>query len=1190
MPESWETASDAEWEDLEHEILRRFATGPPVIRQAIGDALGVEPLRLPEPAQVTQAAGEMAETLRKRARGLSLEALAAERAETPYEERRRLGQVPQVPIEAAAPQPPEVAEIHRRFQAAGEPGILAGLVGESLLPGPIRERVEQVPVVGPIITGLTTPLGLGLTAAFPAITARMAAYGAAGGLAGYGAEQAGFRPEVQIGPTTWGPRGVGELAGVIGGPTLGPALERTAMRGVAALPEITTGRVLPTVRRLALEEAGGPKPRAPKPPKPPVEPSPPADSASTFDDWVRGAPASEDAGRTFLRRYEGSISLEQDLVGQRFIEAGRTARKGRIPLSEAETPQARRLIQAIDYEGPVTEAITSAGLTETEGSLIRVLRGILDDETAKMVRQIPGFKPREWYYTHEFVRKVPKPARARGPARPRVGARPTFMRPRKLEGTALEILAREPELTLATWNPLETIERRIHRGIIYRNQTVFKNHFTRVGLAKQISQVPEEGWRVPRIGPAFESKAIPGRPNIFSEPWAVPEKLANQLEHHFGTSIFRELVPLRVLLEASSTAKYVKTFGGLFQNLDYSFRTMAQATKYGDVAMLAEIPKAWGRAYIPGLDATIRALELKDSWIQALYRHGLARQSGLGFVGREWQKAAGDLWMFKIPGIGRPIKAFGSGSFRNMHNSILTGTSRRVFRHRVLQQGMDFEKAAAQTALDMNEIFSSLPNWQSVVGNPHVRDALRTSLFSFLEQESWIRMPLRQKTFFAAAIINTTVIANLLNYVWQGEMLPLGAYRPFVWDKDADDNITGIRYNWQFLRPKLPYKGPMGRDEYLDLLGQMDTPMRLVGDPVFAAQSRLHVIPSAGMQLATGREAFGGEPLETWPERLKFLGKQAIPIPGQAVVEEMGRIGVPGAALQAVGFNVSAERLSSVLARLYEDKFGHPMEEDDPNTVALNIGDDPELNAIQEEARHRGVELRIPSAMALATYRGARDVWQEHVKTAIDANQPSDEIYGLLTEAQSDLASKADVLFEEAEWRPRGERLAEALKQYYDVELQYIEGLPDWETFFAERDAIIEATSGLEEVIRTGVAKRWTEPTVREFALAIHDARPIRSEYFNIPPYIGLTLEEGRQVDDLLARASAMVRLGLAPTIKSALVDIPYEKYSEDVWLVARRADRYRNEERKWFREEHPEELGMFEPIPLETLELVGAR
>jgi len=219
--------------------------------------------------------------------------------------------------------------------------------------------------------------------------------------------------------------------------------------------------------------------------------------------------------------------------------------------------------------------------------------------------------------------------------------------------------------------------------------------------------------------------------------------------------------------------------------------------------------------------------------------------------------------------------------------------------------------------------------------------------------------------------------------------------------------------------------------------------------------------------------------------------------------------------------------------------------------------------------------------MASEKYSDARDQWQDVLRIAVQANQPAGQIYDLLQEANSDLASKADVLFEEREWKPRGKKLAEALKEYYEVEIERFGAEPDWEGFYAKRDAIIDANPGLDEAIRNGVAKRWTDLVVREFALKVHDARPIRTQYFDIPPYVGISAEEGQEVNRILAEASAMVRLGQAGSRRGAIYAI-YERdrFSDEVAYIALYSQRFANPERQAFRQQHPDELAIFEPIP----------
>jgi len=158
--------------------------------------------------------------------------------------------------------------------AAAMPEVARGVGEWAITPRMTEQQYEQihgVPVVGPIaaphLAGLTSPLGTYATALMPQLTAGMVAGGVAGGVAGKGLEAAGV-PVADVGPVRVGPSGVLETAGMLAGPAAIPALERAAMRGVAQLPTAARAgaeRVMPTVRRLAVEEIGGPKPKLGRP-------------------------------------------------------------------------------------------------------------------------------------------------------------------------------------------------------------------------------------------------------------------------------------------------------------------------------------------------------------------------------------------------------------------------------------------------------------------------------------------------------------------------------------------------------------------------------------------------------------------------------------------------------------------------------------------------------------------------------------------------------------------------------------------------------------------------------------------------------------------------------------------------------------------------------------------------------------
>jgi hypothetical protein len=1260
VPESWEVASDEEWEELQRGILKMFGAGPALMQRIIGKVLKVEP-----PVDRIRRVEQKLQPKVKKPPVVE---------ETPYQKRRRLGQVPQVPTTGT-------------FPWTAEGGAALPRIGQALAEGYPTMTPEEVSKAA---SELTFPTGAKVAMMTPGLLglpgsaiARMFGGQIVGGMIGKEVERAGFNPRIDIGPVSLGPSGLGQIGGAVLYPILGPFLERAAIRGGAALPGLAE-RATPFTRRLLAGEAGGaplgpkvpkepfrpeklsaaeidrrlakmeqeiraaeeaaepalraaqleedarelenilgslmgkrrlrtpkpippeapavkprvpekpiiPKPAAPPtepPAAPPKPPTPlPADSGVALNDYFAGAPAGEKAQRTLIRRYEGEVGLERDLYGQELIQARRLATKAPEYFSAAETPQSADIIQVIDYPGPIEEAIAKVGLPPEAANTARALRQILDQETAKMQATIPNFEGRQWYYPHEYQPAAEKVAVGRGAGRGRFGVKPGFMRQRKLEGTILDVLAERPDLTLKTWDAIETVERRVYRGIIYRQQTVMLQNLKRTGLALPASEVVEEGWRVPKIGPAFESRPVPGKPDVYTQPWAVPRDIAKALEDHFGTSAFNANVPLRVMREAIATAKFVKVFGGLFQNIDYSTRTLGYATKYRDIATLGEIPKALARAYFPGLDTKIRALELQDPIIQGLYRHGLNREAGLGFVGPEYERIAGELTIYKIPIIGRAAKAFGSGTFRNAHNSFVTGIGRRVAQN-YMKGGMSLEEAAAKAALDINESFSSLPNWQSVFRNPTTRDFMRTFLFSMAEQESWIRMPFRQKTLLLSILFDVVAAGNILNYVWQGEFLPASAYKPFenVPGVDYDPMKEGpkmLGYNTGFLRPELPYTGPLGRKEYLDLLGQADTPIRILADPKFAAITRLGQLPSAVMQAYSKEETFGEKKIEGVGGWAQFIAKQVAPIPATSAFGESQRIGTVGALLQVTGFNVSAERLGHLTARRYKELTGKDWDVADVKERREAVNQYPELLEIQVEREKAGKELGGDLQGALLSQR---DEAEGKMAQMIQAGQATGvEFRNAYKDFQQERRTLNEQAYAEGKL-PEPKRTPEETiaRQYWAVELQTgAEGLPDWETFFAERDAILQTNADTVPVetmktwLRDYEVNLWRDDTVRAKVEEMLDAEAVMETYYSIPAKRGMGANTGNKAAALVKKAQATAA-STGWSFYRALARVAQNQKEYDM------AVRYQSlpdlGAREYYKKQHPDAFAWYSDIPL---------
>jgi hypothetical protein len=628
-----------------------------------------------------------------------------------------------------------------------------------------------------------------------------------------------------------------------------------------------------------------------------------------------------------IRRYEGQVTEELGVWDARISDLQTQSSSLGLRFSDKPTREVPSIMQALDYEGPLEEGIAAAGLSAEEATLMRGLRQLLDTETALLKRDVPNFSLREFYWPHELT-KPPKGIRVfRG--RP-VGAKPGFTRQRRLQGTLTDILEERPDLALYSGDPIAVVNRRLLQGALYRQQFVLTNQMKRVGLAVRRSQLPEgvSGWRTPKDVVSFNSRPVPGKPDVFTEPWVVPDELASAIEDNFGRSAFVSNVPLNTLRQTVAGLRFVKTFGGLFQHIDYAMRTLASATKYRDVRMVGVIPKAFADGFVPDLHAKLLRWEMTSAdpdavIIRALLSHGLNVQAGLAFMGREYEALAKEFFVYRTPIIGRALKAFGSGTFVNAHGRYMKDVGKFIVQGE-MRNGLSLDEAAAKVALDMNERFSSLPAWQSVLRNPTTRDAVRTGLFSMAEQESWIRMPLRQKAFLITILGNTIALSNMISLMTTGKLLPPEAYVPFVRNPESP---TGIDYNVRFLRPQLPWRGPDGRRQYLDLLGQADTPLRMALSPKMGAVTRLGQVPSIGGQLIAGTSTFGGQQLETPLDIGLFLAEQVSPIPAAGFWSEYQRIGLRGAVIQGVGLNVSAETLHNLRNRTATEEAGKTYEE-----------------------------------------------------------------------------------------------------------------------------------------------------------------------------------------------------------------------------------------------------------------------
>lgn len=199
------------------------------------------------------------------------------------------------------------------------------------------------------------------------------------------------------------------------------------------------------------------------------------------------------------------------------------------------------------------------------------------------------------------------------------------------------------------------------------------------------------------------------------------------------------------------------------------------------------------------------------------------------------------------------------------------------------------QQVALSVADNLNTLMSSIENWQSVIRNEGVRDISRGLLISFNEQEGMgrgftrglgalysavERMPgagaamrtagrvldpivpqgikdrvttIAENTgrtpaardmegywarFWIGHTITTFLLANVINLAVTGELLGKDQLSP-VRIKDG-----AVKFNTRFFRPIVGFTEE-GQPVFMDLWGQMDTPLRWLTDPVITANNRL---------------------------------------------------------------------------------------------------------------------------------------------------------------------------------------------------------------------------------------------------------------------------------------------------------------------------------------------------------------
>ncbi|KKK78745.1 hypothetical protein LCGC14_2840480, partial [marine sediment metagenome] len=261
------------------------------------------------------------------------------------------------------------------------------------------------------------------------------------------------------------------------------------------------------------------------------------------------------------------------------------------------------------------------------------LRATTDWEQAARVDFDPDMALVEDYF---FRGWQPPEGMFTGEARGALGRNPAFRLPR-VNATFDEMI--EAGFKPLFENPAEQARYSRLMGIKYREQIklIEKIKAKELALPHTGGTVPE-GWRVPKVGPAFEGKpyAAPGGGVAFTRRWAVPDSLANRLENVYGITpklgkgeVFGKTVDFQKAVDAAVfLPKRAKFVGSVFQHVDFLGRShvgawtgFVDAIRRGQpvaaVTHLAKWPKSAAdivrSTFSPGFRSRLSRLAVDDT-------------------------------------------------------------------------------------------------------------------------------------------------------------------------------------------------------------------------------------------------------------------------------------------------------------------------------------------------------------------------------------------------------------------------------------------------------------------------------------------------------------------------------------------------------------------------------------------------
>lgn len=735
-------------------------------------------------------------------------------------------------------------------------------------------------------------------------------------------------------------------------------------------------------------------PDGPMPPKTPVAKGvPPSEEPSKI---VRQIAAKATTGErpdiTLLRLHEAAISNEQRRVNIitrdgnakfRTLNVGEL-RRGQLVPRDTDIPVLDELYNAL--HNPSKVASGEVKVPKGFESIYQELRDLTNWEEAARLDFDPAMATVEDYFYRGW--KPPEGSFADvSQGRPLVRT-PSF---NKLRVNATYKEMREVGFEPLYWNPYQQWGLSRMQGVKYREQMELVAHLKGMGdefIQPHAGGPIPQGWRVPEVGPAFEGKPFAiadeatGEPvTMFTRRWIVPDKIANTLENIYGKRPDlgklaiggKDIDPLAVIDWLTFTPKRAKLIGSFFQQIDFLSRSgvgswsmmvdslMAGKPIQGAMA-LAKYPETVGKILRANFSPTYRQTLAKqlDSITPLLKdRPGVnlkaVSEAGLSLTDVTIFPKDMDKLVRQVA-TESGIKGKALNSVVELESAMRRGLFDGVYPAAIIT---DIENNIAPMVARMypnlndaqlcgtiariaNKKYSTIPASQSVIQNQVFRETAKRVFFSISESEGLLRQAAGAirgpesaywRKHWIGAYLALIATASVIHFASTGKVLPTERFTPITKDKWGP---LPFGYNTRFASPTLPFTGRGGTELTLDVVGQMDTALRIL-NPQFFVESRTSVPVRSLMNQVSGTDFFG-KPIDDVgpggvvsrttqlvqdmfsPIGIGGIGAEGIrrTVPGadRAIQEGEVRLGIPGLALQAVGTNIRAatreQRLRSV--------------------------------------------------------------------------------------------------------------------------------------------------------------------------------------------------------------------------------------------------------------------------------------